>query len=67
MEQWLNEILGGNPVPMPQMPHGLAWCPGRRGERLATNRLRHGTAQATVLFTKLQLCCATADDDILVD
>jgi hypothetical protein len=46
MEQSLNEILGGNPVPVPQMPHGLAWDG-------ATNRLSHGTAQATVLFTKL--------------
>ena len=46
-----SEVLGEIPVPLPlcppQIPRGVTSGsnPGLRGERLATNRLRHGTAR----------------------
>jgi hypothetical protein len=44
-----NRQLGEKPIPVPlcppQISHGPFWdrTPGLRGERLATNRLSHGT------------------------
>jgi hypothetical protein len=52
-----NRQLGEKPVPVPlrppQISHGLdlGSNPGLRGERPATNRLSHGTAITTVIFT----------------